>query len=105
MRQRCTIRPRTGQDVNGKPTYGDPVSYKCRIAGKRQRVWDQDDREVFSSKTIYLYSGDPVLQDAKVTLSTADVGSTESWAINPPIIATGQYPDESGTNVYTQIWL
>jgi hypothetical protein len=50
-------------------------------------------------------SGDNILPDARVTLSTGDVGSTESWALTPKILATGRYPDETGKFLYSALFL
>lgn len=105
MRQRIRIAARTGQDVNGKPTYGTPKEYMGRIVGRRRKVWDAQGREMVSGQTAYLATADVILPDAKVTLSTGDVASTETWALNPPIIDTGTYPDERGANVYTALFL
>jgi len=105
MRQRIKIAARTGQDVNGKPTYGTATEYMGRISGRRRKVWTAQGREVVSRQTAYLATATVILPDAQVTLSTADVASTETWAINPSIVDTGTYPDETGRNVYTALFL
>ncbi len=106
MRQDVTIAARTGQDVNSMPTYETPaIAYKARLVGKRRRVWDANGNEVISSQTVYLNSGVNILPDAQVTLSTGDVGSTESHLLTPPIVATGRYPGKRGRYVYTALFL
>ncbi len=106
MRQSVTIAARTSQDVHGVATYStSPTTYRARVVGKRRRVLDKDGQQVISSQTVYLATGDMVLPTAKVTLSTADAGSTESHALTPPIIATGRYPDQVGRNIYTALFL
>ena len=106
MRQTLTIAPATGQDVSGDNTYStSPTTYQCRLVGKRRRVWDADGEMTISSQTAYLASGDNVLPSAQVVLSTADVGSTEGWALSPPIVGTGRYPGRTGRHVYTALFL
>lgn len=94
--QTVSIEAVTGRDRYANKTYGTAVTYYARVVGKRKQVLDAQGQQVVSSQTCYLYTADNILPDARVTLSTADVGSTESWAINPPILATGRFPDEQG---------
>jgi hypothetical protein len=77
MRQFLTVEPRTGQDLYNKPTFGAPVTYRCRLVSKRQQVLAADG----------------------ITLRSEDVGSTESYAIQPPILATARYSGDA-----TQPW-
>jgi hypothetical protein len=105
MRQTVLIAPRTGDDRFGVPAYGSDVPYRGRLVGKRRLVLNQLGHQVVSSQTLYLASGDNVLPDARVTLSTGDVGSTESWALTPKILATGRYPDETGRFLYSALFL
>lgn len=105
MQQTATIAPRTGQDGFGVATYGTAVSYRCRLVGKRRQVLNAAGQLVISNQTLYLLSADNVLPSARVTLSTGDVGSTESWSLTPPILATGRYPDEHAGFHHTVIYL
>lgn len=105
MRQECLIAERTGRDERGKPTFGSDTRYRCRLVGEQRQVLDDEGRQVTSNQTVYLASGDRVSPDARVTLSTGDVKSTEAALTQPPILATGQYPDETGKNVYTALFL
>lgn len=98
MRQSVTIEPRTGQDRYNAPTYGAAVTYRCRIVGKRRLVVNGLGQTVVSEQTVYLGTANPVDPTARVTLSTADTGSTEAGAITPSILATGRYPDERGAH-------
>lgn len=105
MRQVILVAPRSGHDSFGNPAYGADVSYFGRLVGKRQLVRNVEGQEVVSSQTVYLRSGDNILPSARVTLSTADVGSTEEWSLTPPIIETGRYPDEHGDFLYSALFL
>lgn len=96
MRQTMTVEARTGQDGFGNATYGAATAYQCRLVGKRQLVLNGEGREVVSKQTAYLASADEIGPQARVTLSTADVGSTQNYAIHPPILASARYPDEAG---------
>lgn len=105
MRQTATVAARTGQDSFGVPTYGMATSYRCRLVGKRRLVINVQGQQVVSGQTLYLMSGDNIQPDARVTLSTGDVGSTESWALQPKILSTGRYPDETGAFHHTSLFL
>ena len=96
MNQTVTVAPRTGVDGFGRPTYGTAVSYKARLVGKRRQVINAAGQQVVSDQTAYLYGAPAVDPQSKVTLSTGDVGSTSALAINPPILAVGRFPDETG---------
>lgn len=98
MTQAITIEPRAGQDIADTPVYGTPVSYRCRLVGKRTQVLNAAGENVVSNQTCYLGTRDPVDPMARVTLSTADVFSTSDNAIHPPILAVGRYPDENGAH-------
>lgn len=105
MKQSIAIANLSGRDGDAMPTYGSATTYQCRLVGKRKMVRNARGEEVVSSQHALLASGVMVLPDAKVTLSTSDVGSTEDWALHPPIVATARYPDETGANVYTAVFL
>lgn len=99
MTQTILVAARTsGLDRYGNAQYGADVSIRCRIVGKRRRVIGPNGNEVTSEQTVYLGTADPVDPLARVTISTGDAGSTASHAINPPILATGRYPDEDGAH-------
>ena len=104
MKQQCTIAPLASEDSRGKPTYGAAVTYRCRLVRKETEVVDSKGRILKSGHTLYLASADLILTDAQLTLSTGDTGSTEATAINPPILGSDTYPDESGP-VYTAVRL
>jgi hypothetical protein len=99
MRQFLTVEPRTGQDLYNKPTFGAPVTYRCRLVSKRQQVLAADGTRVTSTMTAYLMTTNAVDPTARITLRSEDVGSTESYAIQPPILATARYSGDA-----TQPW-
>lgn len=104
MTQTVSIAAASTMSGYGERTYGTAVSYACRIAGKRRLVLNAQGQEVVSSMTVYL--GSPVAVDptARITLSTADAGSTSEDAIHPAILASGRYPDENGAH-HTELYL
>lgn len=104
LTQSVSIAARTGQDSYGKPTYSTGTAYAARVVGKRRLVVNTAGQEVASDWTVYLYGDPAVTPQDKVTLSTADVGSTAALAINPPVLAVGRYPDEIGM-LYTALYL
>lgn len=105
LRQTVSIAPMTGRDVQGKPTYGSATSYRCRLVGERRQVLDAQGQQVMSRQTVYLMTNAIVHPEDRITLSTADIGSTESWAITPPILASSRYPDNSGGFHHTVVFL
>ncbi len=97
MRQQLTVAAPTGLSGYGDMVYStSPVTYRCRLVGKRKQVLNAQGQEVTSMWTAYLYSADVIDPQSQVTLSTGDVGSTATLAIRPPIKATGLFPDEHG---------
>lgn len=98
MPQTVSVEPRTGNDVYAKPTYGAAVTYPCRIVGKRRLVINAAGQQVLSQQTVYVVTNASIDAESRITLSTADTGSTGSLAVHPPIIATGRYPDENGAH-------
>lgn len=96
MRQRCTVAPYTGADAYGKPTWGTAVTFQCAVVGEQKLVRDSKGQQVPSRSTVYLMSAASVGPQDKVTLSTGDVGSTESIMTSPPIVSAGRYPFTAG---------
>ena len=92
MTQRVSIAHRTGFDNYGKPTFGSDTVYQAAVVGQMRLVRDLTGQQVPARQSIYLMSNLAVEPDDRVTLSTADVGSTEPYALTPPIIAVSRYP-------------
>lgn len=105
MTQSVTIEPLSTARTNyGEPQWGTAVTYRCRIAGKRTKVINAQGQEVMSQQTVYLGTATAVEPTARITLSTADAGSTFEDAIHPPILATARFPDENGA-CYSAVYL
>lgn len=104
LRGAVTVEKQTGVDGYGEPTYGAPVRRRARVVGKRTLVRNDAGDEVLSTHTVYLGPGPAVGPHDRVTLSTGDVGSTETGARQPPLIAVGRFPDEHG-RVSTVLYL
>lgn len=96
MRQRVTIAPKTGYDSYGKATYGTGVVYQCAVVGMMKMVRTGKGEEAPSKQQVYLMSNAAIRPEDQITLSTEDAGSTESFAINPPILSVGRYPFTAG---------
>tara|TARA_R110002020_G_scaffold90544_1_gene220563 strand:+ start:66 stop:383 length:318 start_codon:yes stop_codon:yes gene_type:complete len=92
MKQSVSIAPFTGYDGYGNASYGAAVDYEAAVVGDIRRVVNNVGQEVPSKQSVYLKSGVMVRPEDQITLSTSDVGSTESYAINPPILTVGLYP-------------
>ena len=92
MRQRVTIARWTGYDSFGGKTFAAGVVYQCAVVGEIQQVRDSAGNEVPSRQSVYLMSNAVVRPEDQVTLSTDDVGSTESYAIKPLILSVGRFP-------------
>lgn len=97
MRQSLTLAAKTGRDSYGNETHStSPATYRCRLVGKRQMVRTAEGQELASNWMAYLMTEAAVSPDALVTLSTGDVGSTETHAVHPPILSVGRYPADNG---------
>jgi hypothetical protein len=104
MRQSVSIAPFASYDGYGNASYGSSVEYEAAVVGKMERIVGFDGQEVPCRQTVYLKSGVTLRPEDKITLSTGDVGSTESYAINPTIISVGRFPF-NGSQGCTVIYL
>lgn len=105
MNQSVTIAPAASRNAYGEQTAGTAVSYRCRLVNKRTMVRNTQGQEVISNITLYLMSNALIQPDAVVTLSTGDVGSTESYAIQPKILSVNRYSDDGGGFHHTTVYL
>lgn len=96
MSSAVTIANPLSVDTYGKPTYGTPVSYRAHLSRKRMLVRGDNGQEIESKQQVHLDGAPAVLPSAQVTLSTADVGSTEGWAIHPSIAGIERRFDGDG---------
>lgn len=99
LRQSVTIAPRSSIDGYGEITYGAAVTYRARVAGQRKLVRGPTGEEVLSTHRVWLSSAAVVGAQDRITLSTGDVGSTETGALQPPILEVYVYADETGRKV------
>lgn len=104
MRQTLTVAAPSTMNGYAELTYGTPVSYRCRLVGKRQLVLNGQGQEVTSMWTAYLFSNDVIHPESRVTLSTGDVNSTEVPLTQPPIKSVKTVPDEFGRH-HTVLYL
>ena len=95
-RQTVRLAARTGVDGYGEPTFGADAIVRARVVGQRRLVRNDQGREVLSTHTVYLAGLAPLGAHDRITLSTGDVGSTETGAVHPDILAVGKTPDEHG---------
>lgn len=92
MTQTIKVAPVTDLDVNGKETFGADVSYTGRVSGKVTPVRTVSGEVKDSMKTVWLATTDIISPDARVTLPAGEV------PLQPPILAVGTFPDESGAH-------
>lgn len=92
MTQRVTIAPFSSYDSYGKAAYGTAVTYRAAVVQESKLVVNRAGQEVPSHSAIYLMSNAAIRPEDQVTLSTGDVGSTESYALTPRIVAVFRYP-------------
>ena len=105
LRQTASFAAPSGVNRNGEQTFGTAVSYRCRLVGKREQMLSADGRQVLSRQRLYLMTDANIDPQSQVTLSTGDVGSTEGWAIHPPIVGVGRYPADDGGFHHTVVFL
>lgn len=81
------VAPRSSVDGYGKPTYGTDVRYDAHLANKQEMVRAPNGQEVESKQQAWLFTTDVIPTTSRLTLSTADVGSTEPTQTQPKILA------------------
>ena len=94
MASTVSVAARSSLDSYGVPTYATATSYAAHLSRKRRMVRTAEGQEVVSDQAVYLNTSANIQPTAKVTLSTGDVGSTEPWAITPPIVAVERRFDD-----------
>src|SRR3990167_10292158 len=90
MTQTVTIAPFNSHDDYGAPSFGTAVSYRAAVVGEMKRVVNAQGNEVPSQQAVYLLGNPAVRPEDQITLSTSDVGSTESYAVNPQIVSVAR---------------
>ena len=94
MRQTVLI-----QRMSSYGDYGERVwttstgeTYRAAVYGEMKKVRLSNGEEVPSRVTAVLQSNAAIRPEDRIVLSTEDVGSTESFAISPEILAVERYP-------------
>ena len=72
------------------------MTVPCLLMGKRKRVVDDKGQEVVSSQQALLGTVALIQPTARVTLSTADAGSTDASMTQPTILAVERRYDDVG---------
>ena len=91
------IAPRTGVDGYAKATYSTaPTPYQAHLSGDRRLVRTAAGLEALSNQKITLMTTDLIDPSAQITLSTADVGSTEEAYIHPLVLCADPVSDAGG---------
>ena len=96
MSSRVGVAPKTGDSAGGPSTYGSTTFYPAHIVRESRLVRNMAGDEVLSKQQAYLGTNLSFGEDSLVTLSTADAGSTEAYAIHPPIVAVQRRFDQTG---------
>lgn len=96
MSSRVVVSPRSGKDNYGKPAYGLGVPYQAHVAKGARLTLAAQQQNIVDAVQIYINGTVPILPTAQVTLSTADVGSTESFDRQPKLLAVERRFDENG---------
>ena len=104
MKQSVTIERKSGYGDYGETSFSAGVVYRCCVVGNIKKVRKSDGEEAVSSQQVYLQSNLGFTPEDRITLSTNDVGSTETWALQPEILAVSRYPFLAG-QFFTEISL
>lgn len=95
-RQRLQVAPWTGSDAYGEATYGADIKHAVRLVARHRLVRSPQGEQVVSTHTAYFLAALNLDVHDRVTLSTGDVGSTETTVRRPAILSVGRYPDDRG---------
>lgn len=96
MTQRVTVARKSSYGDYGEGGYSAGVVYQGALVGEMKAVRRANGDEAVSSQSFYLMTNAGFTPEDQVTLSTQDVGSTESWALQPQILAVERYPFTRG---------
>ena len=96
MTQRVTVERKSSYDSYGNAAYSAGVIYGGALVGEMKAVRRANGDEAISSQSFYMMTNAGFTPEDRVTLSTADVASTESWALQPELLAVERYPFTRG---------
>lgn len=95
-RQTVQLEAKTGTDGYGQASYAPAQVWRARVVGRRRLVVSDRGEQVVSTHTVYFAGNPPIGPHDRLTLSTGDVGSTETGAIQPVILSVAKSPDDLG---------
>ena len=97
MSSQVQVEYPTGRDDYGKLTFNPtPVMLQCHISRGVRLVPTTPGNEIVDAVEIHLNSVVAVPPLSRITLSTGDVGSTESFDRQPRLLAVERRFDEKG---------
>lgn len=96
MTQRATLERKSSYDAYGAANYAAGVVYQGALVGEIKAVRRANGDEAVSSQSFYMMTNAGFTPEDRITLSTEDVASTESWALQPEILAVERYPFTRG---------
>lgn len=92
-----TIEPWTGQDVDGKPTYGAAVSYAAKVEARPRLVRTPEGHVIATRGVVYLQTTSVPSTKDRLTLPSG-FGATQ-----PPIAEVQIQTDEDGVH-HCEVW-
>ena len=96
MKQRATVARKSSYGSYGEVSYAAGVVYQGALVGEMKAVRRANGDEAISSQSFYMMAAAGFTPEDRITLSTEDVASTESWALQPEILAVERYPFTRG---------
>ena len=96
MSSTVQIAPRISRDGDGVPSYGQDVAFLAHISKGVRLMPSMAGSDVVDAMQIYLNSVAAIQPTSRVTLSTSDVGSTESYDRQPRLLAIERRFDSRG---------
>ena len=96
MKQHATVERKSSYGSYGEAGYAAGVVYNGALVGEMRAVRRANGDEAISSQSFYMMSAAGFTPEDRITLSTEDVASTESWALQPEILAVERYPVTRG---------
>ena len=95
MNQTLTIEaPATFSGSGEVATYDAAVTHKCQLSGRRRQTVDANGQPVISGMTAIFESASPIDIRSRITLTTADVGSTEPHLRQPALQSVHRYAND-----------
>ena len=86
-----TIAPKSGQNQYNEATFGTPVTYQARVAGKIMELRNKRGEQVTTTFELWIDTTDTIAPDAKLTLTGA------TWVdTTPEIFTVRRVSDENG---------